>query len=70
MSDPDLQRDIGRLEAKVEHLEKQVDSMAQKLDQLVSIAENARGGWKMLLAVGAAAGALGAFLAKFLLWLK
>jgi hypothetical protein len=57
------QRDIGRLEAKVEHLEKTVTAMDEKLDVLTGYMSEARGSWRTLLAIGGLASACGAAVA-------
>ena len=54
------QRDIGRLEAKVEHLENTVRAMDDKLDLLTTYMSEARGSWRTLLAIGGLASACGA----------
>jgi phage shock protein A len=55
----DPQRDIGRLEAKVEQLEKTVEQMDEKLDQLMAYMSEARGSWKTVMALGGFAAAVG-----------
>ena len=57
------QRDIGRLEAKVEHLEQTVADMDRKLDLLTTYMSEARGSWRTLLAIGGLASACGAAVA-------
>lgn len=57
------QRDIGRLEAKVEHLEATVAAMDTKLDVLTAYMSEARGSWRTLLAIGGLASACGAAVA-------
>ncbi len=57
------QRDIGRLEAKVEHLERTIKEMDVKLDLLTSYMAEARGSWRTLLAIGGLASACGAAIA-------
>lgn len=54
------QRDIGRLEAKVEHLERTIADMDAKLDTLTAYMAEARGSWRTLLAIGGLASACGA----------
>ena len=57
------QRDIGRLEAKVEHLENTVKAMDEKLDILTGYMSEARGSWRTLLAIGGLASSCGAAVA-------
>jgi hypothetical protein len=59
-------RDFGRLEAEVAALKKTVDSMAADLKAVRSALDAAGGGWRVLVAVGAASGALTALLVKLL----
>jgi hypothetical protein len=44
--------------------------MNEKLDLLVTAVTEAKGGWKMLLAIGGAAAATGAVVTKMILWFK
>lgn len=59
------QRTIGRLEAKIEALEQQQSAMMAELKQISGTLAEAKGGWKTLIAVGAVAGGVGAFIGKF-----
>jgi prefoldin subunit 5 len=70
-------RDFGRLEAEVvalkaqnARLEANQERMNEKLDLLVTAVTEAKGGWKMLLAIGGAAAATGAVVTKMILWFK
>lgn len=55
----ETQRDIGRLEGKVESLEAQVAQMSQKLDTLNAYMAATKGSWKTLLALAGFASAAG-----------
>ena len=59
------QRTIGRLEAKIETLEKQQAAIMTELKQISGTLAEAKGGWKTLIAVGAIAGSAGAIIGKF-----
>ena len=59
-------RDFGRLEAEVAALTKTVESMAADLKAVRSALDAAGGGWRVLVAVGAASGAVTALLVKLL----
>lgn len=70
-------RDFGRLEAEVvalkaqnARLEANQERMNEKLDVLVSAVTEAKGGWKMLMAVGSASAVIGASMSKLVLWIK
>lgn len=65
-SERQLGREFGQLEAKVEELEKKVDQMQETLEGISRTLSEAAGGWKMLLGVGAVAGAIGAAGTKLL----
>lgn len=45
-------RDFGRLEAKVETLQAQVAALSADLKLMISVLDNAKGGWRVLAAVG------------------
>ena len=57
-------RDFGKLEAEVAALTKTVESMAADLKAVRSALDAAGGGWRVLVAVGAASGAVTALLVK------
>jgi len=59
-----MQRDIGRHEAEIEFLQKEIVEMRAELKQITRILSEAQGGWKTLLLVGGAAGTLSAFFVK------
>lgn len=59
-------RDFGRLEAEVASLKKTVDQMAADMRAIRTTLDAAGGGWRVLVAVGAASGAVTALVVKFL----
>lgn len=59
-------REFGRLEAEVATLTKAVEAMAADLKAVRSAMDAAGGGWRVLVAVGAASGAVTALLIKVL----
>ena len=70
-------RDFGRLEAEVKMLQAQNvefkvshQRMNDKLDVLVTAITEAKGGWKMLLAVGSASAIVATSVTKFIVWFK
>jgi predicted secreted protein len=63
--DDDTQRDIGRLEGKVDALERTVEQMNQKLDTLSAYMAETKGGWKALLALAGFASAAGSAVTWF-----
>lgn len=66
------QIDIGRLEAEVAHMTAIVaelkasnKKMSEKLDEIVAVLAEARGGWRTMMWMGGAAASLGAALSWF-----
>lgn len=77
MSSGFTDRDFGRLEAEVEalreqngRLEKQISALNAKVDVLVEAITEAKGGWKVLFAIGTASAAVGASVVKIIAFLK
>ena len=73
MSDADVQRDLGKMGAQIEGLAKQLSTLTEelrrtneKLDGVQRDLDMASGGWKTLVAVGAAAATVGGLIATFL----
>jgi hypothetical protein len=62
----DVQRDLGRMEAQIETLVAQVAQLNAKVDAIDTTLSEAKGGWRMLLLVGGAAGAIGGLIGKLL----
>ena len=67
----DLHRDMGRLEGRMEAVERELREMkgvqgaiGQDLKAIRSTIDQATGGWKTILLVAAAGGAVGALLMK------
>jgi len=63
-------QDFGRLTAKVEMLEEQVAEMRADLRAVRDMLNEAKGGWKLMLAVAGFAGTAGALLSKFLVFFQ
>jgi molybdopterin biosynthesis enzyme len=57
-------QDFGRVTGEVSALRRDVDLMRDDIKELLAAVENAKGGWRVLLAVGGVAGALGALVVK------
>ena len=53
---------------KLVALEHRCAAMESKLDDIIETLSEAKGGWRTLLWVGGAAGAIGALVAKFVPW--
>lgn len=67
---PDIQRDIGALEARANAQEERLARIETKLDQVVETLAQSKGGIRMLISVGSIAatlaGLLGAWISKVL----
>lgn len=59
-----LHRDFGRLEGKVDGQQTQLDEMKRKVDEMHRALMQAQGGWRVMVMVGGASAAVGAFIAK------
>lgn len=72
----DIQRDLGRHDAQIENLEKDILDMRkdltklmEKIDNMNLILEQAKGGWKVLMMVGGLSAVLGGIVTKVLAFL-
>ncbi len=61
-----LNRDLGRLEGKVEKLDDDVDDIKRMVADMHQTISEARGGWKTLVIVGAISSAVTTAALKFL----
>lgn len=64
----DVQRELGALEARMDTVEARLARIEGKVDELVQHLAQARGGIRMLIAVGSVAGTLGALIGKLFEW--
>jgi prefoldin subunit 5 len=69
VSEAEVQRVIGRLEAQVTslgnalaHLTNKIDTLDAKIDAVEKTLSEARGGWRILMLIAGAAGSVGAAL--------
>lgn len=60
------QRTIGRLEAKIEALESQSSDIMAELKSIRATLAEAKGGWRVLMAVAGISSAVGGLVVKFL----
>jgi hypothetical protein len=66
----DLDRTIGTFEAKIDRLEKDVATLIDRQDEVLHILNQAKGGWKTMVAVGAFVSFLTVIISKFALSIK
>jgi hypothetical protein len=69
MSD-DTERAIGALQAEVGNLKFQVSALNTKVDELLEVIHQAKGGWKTIMLVAGVAGSAGAVIGKFASFIK
>lgn len=72
----DIQRNLGRHDAQIEVLEKEVHLLRQdvarvyeKLDEINTTLATAKGGWRTLMMIGGAAGAVIAIINQVTQWI-
>ena len=59
---PSIDREIGMLTERSIANEKRLESLEEKVDQVLETLQHARGGWRMLMAVGGASAAIAAII--------
>lgn len=64
----ELSHEIGRHDAKIESLEREVHALRDDVAEIKRMLSEARGGWRMLLLVGGCSAAVGAGMTKLLSW--
>ena len=62
----DTQREIGRQGGRLDSLERDMSELKTDVKAIRETLSQAKGGWKTLLMVGGAAGAVGAVIGKFI----
>lgn len=65
----DVQRDLGRLEARQESAEDRLARIESKMDQVLEYMASSKGAWRMLIGVGGLAATLAAGITEALHWL-
>jgi archaellum component FlaC len=72
----DIQRDLGRHDAQIENLEKDIldmrkdlNRLMEKIDNMNLILEQAKGGWKVLMMVGGLSAVIGGVIVKVVAFL-
>lgn len=61
----EVQRDLGRFEAQISTLCREVKELTEKVDTISATLSEAKGGWRFLLAVSGVAGTIGSALTYF-----
>lgn len=67
--DTNVQRELGGLDARLANVEKSVDDMNKKLDDVHDAIVTARGQWKALVFLTGTAATVGGLIVGFLAWL-
>lgn len=65
-----LNRDLGRLEGKVEKLDDDVDDIKRMVASMHQTITEAKGGWKTLIVVGTVSSGITTAVLKFLTFMK
>lgn len=65
MNEADVQRDLGRFEAKISALEISVEELRRVVSELNKTLNEARGSWRMLMILGGASSIMGAMVHKY-----
>lgn len=64
-----VDRDLGNHDARLQAIERDLQSMQLDLREIRDTLKEAKGGWRALMLVGGVAGGLGATIAKMFPWL-
>lgn len=62
----EIHRALGRLEGRVDGMLEDLDTISTDVKKMSKQMSEAKGGWKVLMAVGGASGAVGALIVKAL----
>jgi hypothetical protein len=65
----DVERTIGKLEAKAEHHHDRLQRIEEKLDHLVATMDEAKGSWKTIVGIGALSATVTGFVIEGLAYL-
>lgn len=65
----DVQRDLGRLEARQESTEDRLERIESKMDQVLEYMASSKGSWRMLIGLGGLVATFAAGLTEALHWL-
>lgn len=61
-----MERTVGKLEGRMDGVEQRLERMEEKMDELLSTVHAARGGWRLLIALGTISAAIGGVITHFL----
>lgn len=70
MSDQEVQRDLGRMEAQIASMCQKLDKLDREVEAISSTLAEARGGWRTLMWVSGASATIGGLIAKFAPWVS
>lgn len=66
----DIERDLGRLEGRVEKMDNDIDDLKRMVQDMHQTITEAKGGWKTLIAVGTLSAGVTTMVLKLVGWLK
>lgn len=66
----DIERDLGRLEGRVEKMDNDIDDLKRMVADMHQTITEAKGGWKTLIAVGTLSAGVTTAVLKLIGWLK
>lgn len=66
MSSPEVQRELGALEARMDTMEKEVAALRADMRAVLAILNQTKGSWRTLVAIAGISASIGAAAAKFL----
>jgi pantothenate kinase len=69
MSFPEVQRDLGALEARMDTMEREVAALREDMREVLAILNQTKGSWRTLVAIAGISASVGAAAAKLLPYL-
>lgn len=62
------ERQLGRHDAEIESLQRDMEELKRDVKSILSVLSEAKGGWKTMMLVAGAAGAMGALWHQLAVW--
>lgn len=70
MSNDDVERSLGRLEGRLDAQDRLLVEIKSEMHSVTEYMNRAKGTWQVLMVLGAAASALGAFVSELIHWVR